>query len=63
MVILVSYADKHCCIVYLFLGYQAMQCGVTVTVEIERAIGNVSAVECCSKNFGRSIKKDIMNKK
>jgi len=35
-----------------------MQCGVTVAMEKERAIGNVSAVECCSKNFGRSIKKD-----
>jgi hypothetical protein len=40
-----------------------MQCRVTVTMEIERAIGNVSAVECCSKNFGRRIKKDTINKK
>jgi len=35
-----------------------MQCGETVAMEKGRAIGNVSAVECCSKNFGRSIKKD-----
>jgi hypothetical protein len=33
------------CVIYSFLGYQAMQCGVTVTVEKERAIGSVSAVD------------------
>jgi hypothetical protein len=33
-----------------------MQCGVTVTMEKERVIGNVNAVECCSKKFWQKCK-------
>ena len=34
---------------------------LTVTMEKERAAGNT--VECCGRKFGRSVKKDTMNKR